>query len=148
MTTLLAPQAFSCAWCCTGSFSCVQLPHCPGQSPALGGLQRMASSANEWPSSEARALQVADQFRVKKAPCFFVDSTSTPTTQIQWDVNWSLVLSSIAMSFLCSFYVSSYFFSYWWHVILISYIWVFNFQETVWNQACSGWCGHNVTTLF
>ena len=34
------------------------------------------------------------------------------------------------MAFLCSFYVSSYFFSYWWHVILISCIWVFNFQET------------------
>ena len=78
MTTFLAPQEFSCARCCTGSFSCVQLPHCPGQCPAPDGLQRVASSADEWPSSEARALQVADQFRVEKVPCFSVDSTSLP----------------------------------------------------------------------
>lgn len=44
----------------------VQLPHCPGQSHALGGLQCVESSANERPSSEARALQVAGQFRVEE----------------------------------------------------------------------------------
>lgn len=128
MTALLAPQAFSRAWCCTGSFSCVQLPHCPGQCPAPDGLQHVASSANEWLSSEARALQVADQFRVKKAPCFFVDSTSAPMAQIQWDVNWSYLLRNIVDGSSLELIQSSYFF----HVnYTLLYIWVFNFQETV-----------------
>ena len=83
MTTLLAAQEFSCAWCSTGSLSCVQLPHCPGQCPTLGRLQCVVSSANVWPSSKVRAMQVADQLRVEKVPCFFIDSTSTPVAQIQ-----------------------------------------------------------------
>ena len=65
-TALLAPQGFLVPGVMLVPLTMVQLPHCPGQSHALGGLQCVESSANEQPSSEARALQVADQFRVEE----------------------------------------------------------------------------------
>lgn len=66
MTALLAPQSFLVPGVTLLPLAVVQLPHCPGQSHALGGLQCVESSANERPRSEARALQVAGQFRVEE----------------------------------------------------------------------------------